>query len=95
MSKRCGSVKNFNLLLSLLPRDDPVNEVLFWRKLLFLKGIFKAICDLVLYVLWKGTKSSFTWNVKVPFQYVKDFVVTPCSRLSFVDSLEFNFKQKY
>ena len=41
--------------------------MLFFPRLLFLKGIPKAICDLVLYVFLEGTKSSFKKNGKVPF----------------------------
>ena len=36
------------------------NEILFWPKLFFLKGICKGICDIVLYVFLQGTNSSFT-----------------------------------
>ena len=52
--------KNFNSLLNLFQIYGPKNGMLFWAKLLFVKGVSKAKCDLVLYVFLKVTKSSFT-----------------------------------
>ena len=48
--------KTFKLLLNLFQRDGPINEILFWRKLLSFKGISKAICDLMLYIFLEGQK---------------------------------------
>ena len=98
--------KTFNLLPNLFQKYGPIKEMPFWTKLLFFKGISRAICNLVLYVLLKGTKISFIQNGEVSFQYLKTFLVMRCSVLSFVDnnficlislasacSFEFSFKQ--
>ena len=74
-------LKIFRSLLNLLQVDGPKNELLFQYKLLFLKGISKAICDLVLCVFLEGANSSFTENSKFPFQYLNTFVATRCSTL--------------
>ena len=71
-------------LLNLLQIDSPKNEMFFCTRLHSLKGISKAIYDLVLNVFLEGTKSSFTQNGEVPFQYIKTFVAMCCSVLSFV-----------
>ena len=42
--------KSVRLFLSLFQIDDLLNEMLFWSKLLCLRGISKAIFDLVLYI---------------------------------------------
>ena len=42
--------KSVRLFLSLFQIDDLLNEMLFWPKLLCLRGISKAIFDLVLYI---------------------------------------------
>ena len=52
--------KNFKSLLNLFQIYGPKNGMLFWAKLLFVKGVSKAKFDLVLYVFLKVTKSSFT-----------------------------------
>ena len=39
--------KTLKLLLNLFQTDGPINEMLFWPKLLFFNVISKAICDLV------------------------------------------------
>ena len=97
--------KMFRSLLNLFQIDGPINEMLFWPMLLFLRGISKAICDLVLYIL-EETNSSITQNGKFPFQYLKTFMTMPCCTLSFVGSqmislnsapiwcLDLSFKQK-
>ena len=98
--------KTFKLLPNLFQKYGPIKEMPFWTKLLFFKGISRAICNLVLYVLLKGTKISFIQNGEVSFQYLKTFLVMRCSVLSFVDnnficlislasacSFEFSFKQ--
>ena len=59
-------------------------------KLLFLKGISKAICDLVLYVFLEERKSSFRYNEEASFQQLKTFVAMRCSTLSF-DGSQFIF----
>ena len=64
-------------------KTGSINEMLFWANLLFLKGISKAICDLVLYVFLERTKSSLTWNGEEPFQYLKIFVERRCSAFFF------------
>ena len=97
----------FRSLLNLFHIDGFINEMLYWPKLPLLRGISKAICDLVLYIFLGGTNSSFTHNHEVPFQYWKTFLSTLCSSLSFVGSqfissntlapiwcLELSFKQK-
>ena len=71
---------------SLIIYYSPINEMLYLPKLLFLKGISKTIRNLVLYIFREGRKSSFTWNGEVPFQYLKTFIATGCSTLSFVGS---------
>ena len=99
--------KMFRSLLNLFNLyDGPINEMLFWPMLLFLRGISKAICDLVLYIL-EETNSSITQNGKFPFQYLKTFMTMPCCTLSFVGSqmislnsapiwcLDLSFKQKW
>ena len=57
-----NEVAVFKLLLNLLQIDYTINKMLFWPKLLFVKGISKATCDLVLCVFLEGTKRSFTYN---------------------------------
>ena len=99
--------KTLKLLLNLFQIDGPINEMPFWPTLLYFKGISKAIFDLVLYVFFEGTKSSFTYNGEVPFQELKTFATFRCSILSFIGSqfiflyslaaiccLELSFKQK-
>ena len=76
--------KTFKLLLNLFQIDGPINKMLLWPKLPFFKGTSKALCDLVLHVFLEGTKSLFTYNAKVPFQSLKNFVAMRCSTLSFV-----------
>ena len=76
----------FKSLLNLFQIDVSKNEVFFCTRLLFLKGISRAIYDLVLYIFLEGTKSSFTQNGEVPFQYLKTFVTISCFTLSFVGS---------
>ena len=66
MGKQSGSVQNFQVIVNLLQIDGLINEMLFWPKLLFFKGISKALCELVLYVFLEGTKSSFTVMGKSP-----------------------------
>ena len=98
--------KMFRSLLNLFQIDGPINELLFWPMLLFLRGISKAICDLVLYIL-EETNSSITQNGKFPFLYLKTFMTMRCCTLSFVGSqtislnslapiwcLDLSFKQK-
>ena len=82
--------KTFKSLLNLFQTNGPKNKKLLWLKLLFLKGVFKAICDLVLNPLLERTNSSFTYNGEVHLQYLKTFVATRCSTLSFVGSLFIN-----
>ena len=79
----------------------------FGLRYFFFQRISKAICELVLYVFFEGTKSSFTYNGEVPFQELKTFATIRCSILSFIGSqfiflyslaaiycLELSFKQK-
>ena len=49
----------FRSLLNFFQKDGPMNEMLFWLPLLFLKGISKAITDPALYVFLEGTTSEF------------------------------------
>ena len=49
--------KIFNSLLNLFQKDGLINEIHFWPKLLYLKGISKVTCDLVSYVFLEGTNS--------------------------------------
>ena len=43
-------------LLNLFHIDAPINKILFWPKLRFLRDISKAMCDLVLYLFHEETK---------------------------------------
>ena len=54
MSKRSSSVKIFRAWLNLLQIDGPINEMLFWPKLLFVMDNSVAICDLVLCIFLEG-----------------------------------------
>ena len=48
--------KIFRLSLDLFQVNGPKNEMLFWLKSLFLKGIIKTMCDLVVYVFLDETE---------------------------------------
>ena len=80
--------KIFKLLLNLFQIDGPINEVLFWPKLLLFKGISKVICDLVLYVFLEGTMrcstSSFVGSHFIFFKFFSPYILP-----------ELSFKQKH
>ena len=78
--------KTSKLLLNLFQIDGPVNKMLYWPKWLFFKVFSEAICDLVIYIFLERTKSSFTYNGEVPFQWLENFVAMRCSTLFFVGS---------
>ena len=68
MSKRSGSIKNFQVIAQFISNrwTNKRNDLL--TKVTFFKAISKAICILVLNVFLEGTKSSFTYNGQVSFQ---------------------------
>ena len=51
--------KIFRSLLNLFEMDRPIIEMIFWPKLIFLKGISKTINYLVLYIFLEETNSLF------------------------------------
>ena len=73
--------KVFRSLLSSVQIDSP-NEIVPWSKLLFVKGIMKTICDILLYVFLEGTVHLH----KIVESHLKKFTVMCCSTLSFVGS---------
>ena len=42
-----AAFKILRLLLNLFQINGPINKMLFWAKLLFIRGVFKVLCDLV------------------------------------------------
>ena len=92
MSKQVAVFEIFRSLLSLFKIDGPINKMLFRPKLLFLRGISKAICGLVLYTFLEGTNCSFIYNGEVPFLLSSHFL--SLNSLVPVLCLELSFKQK-